>query len=99
MKLNLLPNAGTEIHRPVTENQVVKMSTSFSVTLQGLLKIRCRHPALDFTRNRISWSFWPTEKAGRAGGHGFANFLTASLPKSTGQNGPLKGVKGERLAQ
>ena len=22
--------------------------------------------ALDFTRNRISWSFWPTEKAGRA---------------------------------
>jgi len=23
----------------------------------------------------------------------------ASLPKSTGQNGPLKGVKGERLAQ
>ena len=42
MKLNLLPNAGTEIHRPVTENQVVKMSTSFSVTLQGLLKIRCR---------------------------------------------------------
>ena len=45
---------------------MVKMSTSFSVTLQGLLKIRCRHPALDFTRNRISWSFWPTEKAGRA---------------------------------
>ena len=28
IKLNLLPNAGTEIHRPVTENQVVKMSTS-----------------------------------------------------------------------
>ena len=73
MKLNLLPNAGTEIHQPVTENQVVKMITSFSVTLQGLLKIRCRHPALDFTRNRISWSFWPTEKAGRAGGQGFAN--------------------------
>ena len=68
MKLNLLPNAGTEIHQPVTENQVVKMSTSFSVTLQGLLKIRCRHPALDFTRNEISWSFWPTEKAGRATG-------------------------------
>ena len=68
MKLNLLPNAGTEIHQPVTENKVVKMSTSFSVTLQGLLKIRCRHPALDFTRNEISWSFWPTEKAGRAAG-------------------------------
>ena len=68
-----LPNAGTEIHQPVTENQVVKMSTSFSVTLQGLLKIRCRHPALDFTRNRISWSFWPTEKAGQVGGQGFAN--------------------------
>ena len=29
MKLNLLPNAGTEIHQPVTENQVVKMITSF----------------------------------------------------------------------
>ena len=68
MKLNLLPNVGTEIHRPVTENQVVKMSTSFSVTLQGLLKIRCRHPALDSTRNGISWSKWPTEKAGRAAG-------------------------------
>ena len=73
MKLNLLPNAGTEIHQPVTENKVVKMSTSFSVTLQGLLKIRCRHPALDFTRNEISWSFWPTEKAGRADGQRFAN--------------------------
>ena len=53
--------------------QVLKMSTSFFVPSQGLLKIRCRHPALDFTRNRISWSFWPTEKAGRAGGQGFAN--------------------------
>jgi hypothetical protein len=73
MKLNLLPNAGTEIHQPVTENKVVKMSTSFSVTLQGLLKIRCRHPALDFTCNEISWSFWPTEKAGQVGGQGFAN--------------------------
>ena len=47
---------------PVTENQVVKMSTSFSVTLQGLLKIRCRHPALDFTRNGIRGSKWPSEK-------------------------------------
>ena len=28
-KTQSLPNAGTEIHRPVTENQVVKMSTSF----------------------------------------------------------------------
>ena len=73
MKLNLLPNVETEIHRPVTENQVVKMSTSFSVTLQGLLKIRCRHPALDFTRNGISGPKWPVEKAGRAGGQGFAN--------------------------
>ena len=34
-KPQLLPNAGTEIHQPVTENQVVKMITSFSVTLQG----------------------------------------------------------------
>ena len=61
-----LTNEGTEIYRPVTENQVVKMSTSFSVTLQNLLKIRCRHPALDSTRNEISGSKWPTEKAGRA---------------------------------
>ena len=61
-----LTNEGTEIYRPVTENQVVKMSTSFSVTLQGLLKIRCRHPALDFTRNGIRGSKWPTEKTGRA---------------------------------
>ena len=30
--------------------QVLKMSTSFFVPSQGLLKIRCRHPALDFTR-------------------------------------------------
>ena len=66
MKLNLLPNVETEIHRPVTENQVVKMSTSFFVPSQCLLKIRCRHPALDSTRNRISGSKWPTEKAGRA---------------------------------
>ena len=68
-----LTNEGTEIHRPVTENKVVKMSTSFFVSSQGLLKIRCRHLALDFTRNRISWSFWPTEKAGQVGGQGFAN--------------------------
>ena len=68
MKLNLLPNVETEIHRPVTENQVVKMSTSFFVPSQCLLKIRCRHPALDFTRNGISGSKWPTEKAGRAAG-------------------------------
>ena len=98
MKLNLLPNAGTEIHQPVTENKVVKMSTSFSVTLQGLLKIRCRHPALDSTRNRISGAKWPTEKAGRAAGRD-SQIFARSLPKSTGQNGPLKGVKGERLAQ
>ena len=62
-----------DYRKRVTENQVVKMSTSFSVTLQGLLKIRCRHPALDFTRNGISGPKWPVEKAGRAGGQGFAN--------------------------
>ena len=39
-----------------------KWAHRFSVTLQGLLKIRCRHPALDFTRNRISGSKWPSEK-------------------------------------
>ena len=63
-----LTNEGTEIYRPVTENQVVKMSTSFFVPSQGLLKIRYRHPVLDFTRNGISGSKWPTEKAGRAAG-------------------------------
>ena len=61
-----LTNEGAEIYRPVTENQVVKMSTSFFVSSQGLLKIRCRHLALDFTCNGISGSKWPTEKAGRA---------------------------------
>jgi len=30
---------------------------------------------------------------------GIRKSLPASLPKSTSQNGPLKGVKGERLAQ
>ena len=48
--------------------QVLKMSTSFFVPSQGLLKIRYRHPVLDFTRNGISGSKWPTEKAGRAAG-------------------------------
>ena len=73
MKLNLLPNAGTEIHRPVTENQVVKMSTSFSVTLQGLLKIRLPRGQPDSTRNGFSGSKWPTEKAEQVGVQGFAN--------------------------
>ena len=50
------------------ENNMVKMSTSFFVSSQGLLKIRCRYLALDFTLNRISGSKWPTEKAGRAAG-------------------------------
>ena len=72
-KTQSLTNGGTEIHRPVTENQVVKMSTSFSVTLQGLLKIRLPRGQPDSDRNRISGSKWPTEKAGRAGGQGFAN--------------------------
>ena len=93
MKLNLLPNAGTEIHRPVTENKVVKMSTSFSVTLQGLLKIRCRHPALDFTRNEISWSFWPTEKAGRAVGRD-SQIFARQLAKINGPKWPVEGSQG-----
>jgi hypothetical protein len=93
MKLNLLPNAGTEIHRPVTENQVVKMSTSFSVTLQGLLKIRCRHPALDFTRNGISWSKWPTEKAGRAVGRD-SQIFDRQLAKINGSKWPVEGSQG-----
>ena len=45
----------------------------FSVTLQGLLKIRLQRGQPDSTRNRISWSFWPTEKAGQVGGQEFAN--------------------------
>ena len=71
--------------------QVLKMSTSFFVPSQGLLKIRCRHPALDFTRNRISWSFWPTEKAGRA-------VLLDSLPGARVQRcgSPVATSKGRR---
>ena len=55
------------------------------VPSQGLLKIRCRHPALDFTRNRISWSFWPTEKAGRAVRSGqFARSKSAEVRVASG---------------
>ena len=43
------------------------------------LKIRCRHPALDFTRNKISGSKWPTEKTGRADGHGFVNLCLSTF--------------------
>ena len=65
--------------------RVLKMSTSFFVPSQGLLKIRCRHPALDFTRNRISWSFWPTEKAGRAVRSGqFARSKSAEVRVASG---------------
>ena len=73
MKLNLLPNAGTEIHQTVTENQVVKMITSFFRNASRSLKIRLPRGQPDSTRNRISWPFWSTEKAGRADGQGFAN--------------------------
>jgi len=88
MKLNLLPNEGTEIHRPVTENQVVKMSTSFSVTLQGLLKIRCRHPALDFTRNGIRESKCPSEKPDELRA-GIRKSLPVSLPGARVQRAQL----------
>ena len=98
MKLNLLPNAGTEIHQPVTENQVVKMSTSFSVTLQGLLKIRCRTRHLILPVTESVGQNGPLKKPDELRA-GIRKSLPASLPKSTGQNGPLKGVKGERLAQ
>ena len=98
MKLNLLPNAGTEIHQPVTENQVVKMSTSFSVTLQGLLKIRCRTRHLILPVTESVGQNGPLKKPDELWA-GIRKSLPASLPKSTGQNGPLKGVKGERLAQ
>ena len=37
------------------------------------LKIRLPRGQPDSTRNRISRSFWPTEKAGQVGGQGFAN--------------------------
>ena len=37
------------------------------------MKIRLPRGQPDSTRNRISWSFWPTEKAGQAGTHGTYN--------------------------
>ena len=93
-----LTNEGTEIHRPVTENQVVKMSTSFFVPSQGLLKIRYRHPVLDFTRNRISGSKWPTEKAGRAAGRD-SQIFACQLARSKSAEGcgsPAATSKGHR---
>ena len=63
-----LTNERTEIYRPVTENQVVKMSTSFFRNASRSLKIRLPRGQPDSTRNRISGSKWPTEKAGRAVG-------------------------------
>ena len=70
-----------------------KWSHRFSVTLQGLLKIKCRHPALDFTRNRISWSFWPTEKAGRAAGRD-SQIFDRQLAKINGPKWPVEGSQG-----
>ena len=73
MKLNLLPNAGTEIHQPVTENQVIKMITSFFRNASRSLNIRLPRGQPDSTRNGFSGSKWPAEKAGQAGGQVFAN--------------------------
>ena len=55
------------------------------VTLQGWLKIRCRHPALDFTRNGISGSKWPTEKAERAAGRN-SQIFACQLARSRSAN-------------
>ena len=98
MKLNLLPNAGTEIHRPVTENQVVKMSTSFSVTLQGLLKIRCRYPALDFTVTESVGHFGQLKKPDELVGRD-SQIFDRQLAKINGPKWPVEGSQGERLAQ
>ena len=72
-KTQSLTNGGTEIHQPVTENQVVKMITSFFRNASRSLKIRLPIGQPDSTCNRISWSFWPTEKAGQVGRQGFVN--------------------------
>ena len=93
MKLNLLPNAGTEIHQPVTENQVVKMSTSFSVTLQGLLKIRCRHPALDFTVTESVGHFGQLKKPDELVGR-HSQIFDRQLAKINGPKWPVEGSQG-----
>ena len=93
MKLNLLPNAGTEIHQPVTENQVVKMSTSFSVTLQGLLKIRCRHPALDFTVTESVGHFGQLKKPDELVGRD-SQIFDRQLAKIHGPKWPVEGSQG-----
>ena len=92
MKLNLLPNAGTEIHQPVTENQVVKMITSFFRNASRSLKIRLPRGQPDSTRNRISWSFWPTEKAGQAAHSG----QLARSKSAEGCGSPAATSKGHR---
>ena len=70
-----------------------KLAHRFSVTLQGLLKIKCRHPALDFTRNRISGSKWPAEKAGRAVGRD-SQIFDRQLAKINGPKWPVEGSQG-----
>jgi len=74
------------------------MSTSFFVPSQGLLKIRYRHPVLDFTRNRISGSKWPTEKTGRAAGRD-SQIFACQLARSKSAEGcgsPAATSKGHR---
>ena len=88
-----LPNAGTEIHQPVTENQVVKMSTSFSVTLQGLLKIRCRHPALDFTVTESVGHFGQLKKPDELVGRD-SQIFDRQLAKINGPKWPVEGSQG-----
>ena len=55
-----------DYRKRVTVNQVVKMITSFFRNASRSLKIRLPRGQPDSTRNRISRSKWPTEKAGRA---------------------------------
>ena len=51
------------------------------------------HPALDFTRNRISGSKWPAEKAGRAVGRD-SQIFDRQLAKINGPKWPFEGSQG-----
>ena len=74
-------NGRTLISQLRSKTMWSKWSHRFSVTLQGLLKIRLPRGQPDSDRNRISGSKWPTEKAGRADGQGFANLCLSACPE------------------
>ena len=62
------------------------------------VKIRCRYPALDFTVTESVGHFGQLKKPDELVGRD-SQIFDRQLAKIKGQNGPLKGVKGERLAQ